>query len=77
MSKILKSRTFAHGQPVKLTENWRDVIHSPCFCNQSSGRVLNTLEFRDFFIRETIQETVTAVQFRRLKGVNQFFRARL
>ena len=39
---------LAHGQPVKVAEDWHDVIHSPCFCNQPGGRVLNTLNFSRF-----------------------------
>jgi len=49
------------------------VIRSPCFCNQPSGRVLNTLNFRDFLVRETMQETVTIVQFRGHKDVNKYY----
>ncbi len=33
---------------MKLTEDWGDAICSPCSCYQSGGRVLNTLNFRDF-----------------------------
>ena len=33
-----KDDTFLNGQPVKLVENWSDVISFPSFpCNQSSG----------------------------------------